>query len=135
MINSYTITSQSVLTNEALAFDATRVKTGCTVTHTDGSKSFSLTKPGFYFITFNGDVSVATAGGVELQLLENGTAVEGASASVTAAINTTYPLSFSTIIQVRPSCRAYDNNSVITVANTGVDATYTNANLVVTKLC
>ena len=135
MINSYTITSQSVVANEALAFDVTKVKTGCTVTHTDGSVSFSLNKPGFYFITFNGDVSVATAGEVEIQLFENSSAVPGASASATAAIDTVYPFSFSTIVQVRPSCCACDNNVALTVVNSGVDATYTNANLVITKLC
>ena len=135
MINSYTITSQSVLVNETLDFDVTKVKTGCTITHTDGTASFSLNKPGFYFVTFNGDASSAVAGDITVQLLSNADIVPGASATVTAAIGNIYNVSFSTIVQVLPSCCACDNSKTLTIANTGVDATYTNANIVITKLC
>lgn len=135
MINSYTATSQSVLTDGTLDFDVNKVKTGCTITHTSGTASFSLNKPGFYFVTFNGDVSTATAGTISTQLFGNSSAISGASASVTAAIDTTYPLSFSTIVQVLPSCCVCDNSMTLTVVNTGEDATYTNANIVITKLC
>ena len=135
MINSYTITSQAVLTDNTLDFDVNKVKTGCTITHTSGTASFSLNKPGFYFVTFNGDASAEAAGTLSVQLFGNSVAIPGASAAVTAAVDTTYTLSFSTIVQVRPSCCACNNEMTLTVVNTGADATYTNANIVITKLC
>ena len=43
-------------------------------------------------------------------------------------------MSFSAIVQVRPSCCAVSNTTNLTVVNTGVEATVTNANIVITKL-
>ena len=135
MINSYNITPQAVVTDEALTFNANKIKTGCTITHASGTASFSLDKSGFYFITFNGDASAETAGTLSVQLFGNDTAILGASSAVTAAVDTTYTLSFSTLVQVLPSCCACNNDMTLTVVNTGVDATYSNANIVITKLC
>ena len=59
MVNSYTNTSLAVITNEAITFNNNSVQTGCTVTHSAGSATFALNKPGFYFVTFNG-VAAAT---------------------------------------------------------------------------
>ncbi len=136
MINSYNNTTQTVLTNGTLTFTADRVKTGCTVTHTAGSTTFSLNKPGYYFVTFNADgATTATEGNVVLSLQNNGTAVPGAIATFysAAAVNVGN-LNFSTIIQVRPACCAVSNATNLTVVNTGVGATLTNANIVITKL-
>ena len=41
MINSYTSTSQTVLTNALINFNINAVKTGCTVTHAEGTPTFS----------------------------------------------------------------------------------------------
>lgn len=63
----------------------------------------------------------------------------GAGALTTAASTTALTdiksLSFSTIIQVKPSCCAVDNNVNLTLVNTGVPATFSNVNVVITKLC
>lgn len=136
MINSYTNTTQTVAANELVSFAEDRVKTGCTVVHTPGSTTFTLKRPGFYFVTLNADVTTSeTAGNVVLTLQNNGTAIPGAVAtSYTAAAVNVGNMAFSAIIQVRPSCCAISNTTNLTVANTGVGATISNVSLVITKL-
>lgn len=139
MVNSYTNTNLAVSTNEALNFNINSVKTGCTVTHSPGSTTFSLNKPGFYFVTFNGvgAATGATVGSIVVQLQQNGINIPGALASATSttALTDVESLSFSTIIQVKPSCCAVDNNVNLTFVNTGIPTTFSNVNVVITKLC
>ena len=111
--------------------------TGCTVSHTAGSTTFSLNKPGLYFVSFNavGTISGATAGAITVQLQNNGTAVPGALSSDTSASTTDVRnLSFTKVIRVNPSCCAVNNQANLTFVNTGLGAIYTNANVVITKL-
>ena len=138
MVNSYTNTSLAVITNEAITFNNNSVQTGCTVTHSAGSATFALNKPGFYFVTFNGIAAATEAiGDVTVQLQQNGVNVPGAltTSALTTALTDIESLSFSTIIQVKPSCCAVDNNVNLTLVNTGVPATFSNVNIVITKLC
>lgn len=136
MINSYNNSTQTVLTDGVLTFTVDRVKTGCTVTHAAGSTTFSLNRPGYYFVSFNADGgTTATAGNVVLSLQNNGVAVPGAIATAySAAAENVSNLKFSAIIQVRPACCVVSNATNLTVVNTGVGATLTNANIVITKL-
>ena len=135
MINSYTITSQSVAVDDTLNFNVTRILTGCTVNHVDGSPSFTLTKPGYYYVTFNADVLGTAAGDVTAELINGSVAVPGATATTTIAVGETANIAFATIVRVLPSCAAIDNTTILTVLNSGVAATYTNANINITKLC
>jgi hypothetical protein len=136
MISAYTLTNQLVAIDGLLDFDTNRVLTGCTVKHTDGTPSFILTKPGYYYVTFNGTITDTAAGIVTVQLLNGGVAVPGAEASITTAATTDErSFSFTTIIRVLPSCCAIDNTTTLTVANTGIAATYSVANINITKLC
>lgn len=137
MINSYTITAQDIDINENLIFAVNKVLTGCTVTHTAGTDSFKLNKPGYYYVAFDGSAStIGTAGNVTVELFSNGAAVPGALTSTysAAAVNVG-SLGFSTIVRVLPSCNCVDNSVTLTLQNTGVEATYTNVNLTITKLC
>ena len=135
MINSYTITSQPVAVDDTLNFDVSRILTGCIVKHVDGSPSFTLTKPGYYYVTFNADVLGTAAGDVTAELINGAVAVPGATATTTIAIGETANVAFATIIRVLPSCAAIDNTTTLTILNTGVAVTYTNANINITKLC
>lgn len=135
MINSYTITSQPVAVDDTLNFNVTRILTGCTVKHVDGSASFTLTKPGYYYITFNADVLGTAAGDITAELINGTTSVPGATATTTIAVGETASIAFSTIIRVLPSCAAIDNTTTLTVLNSGVAATYSTANINITKLC
>ena len=135
MISSYNTTSQAVATNGLLTFTTDRILTGCTATR--NGQTFQLNKPGYYYVTFNAVAAATdTVGLLTVDLYNNGIAVPGAEASfttTTAGNEATY--AFSTIIRVPPSCCAVDNTAHLTVVNTGVDATYSNVNINITKLC
>jgi hypothetical protein len=135
MISSYNTTSQAVATNGLLTFTTDRILTGCTATRND--QTFQLNKPGYYYVTFNAvAAATTTVGELTVELYNNGVAVPGAEASyttTTAGDNANY--AFSTIIRVPPSCCVVNNTARLTVVNTGVDATYANVNINITKLC
>lgn len=135
MINSYTITSQTINANDTINFNVSRILTGCTVKHTDGAPSFVLTKPGYYYVTFNADVTGTAAGNVTAQLINGSTPVPGAEATATVTVDGVSNLAFATIIRVLPSCSAIDNTTTLTVLNSGIAVDYTNANINITKLC
>ena len=136
MISAYTLTNQAVAIDGLLDFDTNRITTGCTVKHVDGTPAFTLTKPGYYYVTFNGTITNTAAGIVTVELLNGGVAVPGAEASITtAAVTDERSFSFATIVRVLPSCCAIDNTTTLTIANTGVAATYSVANINITKLC
>ena len=135
MISSYSTISQAVAVDGTINFDTTRVLTGCTVKHADGTPTFTLTKPGYYFVTFDGVISGTTAGIVTVELLNGADAVPAALASTTIAAGDEATLNFTTIVRVLPSCPSIDNTTKLSVANTGVATTFTNANINITKLC
>lgn len=135
MISSYTSTSQTFLTNALINFNINAVETGCTVTHAEGTPTFSLNRPGLYYVAFNADALPTAAGDLVVQLRSNNELVPGAIATTTGTTTSTESLSFSRIIQVKPSCCSIDNSVNLTVINSGVGATYSNANIVITKLC
>ena len=135
MINTYNTTTQNVAANGTVTFTTDRILTGCTVTR--NGNTFQLNKPGYYYVTFNAVAAATeTVGDLTVELYNNGVAVPGATATVTttaAGNNDNY--AFTTIIRVLPSCPMIDNTVNLTVVNTGVDATYTVANINITKLC
>ena len=135
MINSYSNISQSVAADSTINFDITKILTGCTVIHADGTPTFTLTKPGYYIVSFDGVVTGTTAGIVTVELLNGNTPVPGAVASTTIATDEVATLNFSTIVRVLPSCPSIDNTTKLTIVNSGVDATFTNSNINITKLC
>ena len=135
MISSYNNTSQDVAINGLLTFTTDRILTGCTATR--NGQTFQLNKPGYYYVTFNADGAATTAvGDIVVVLQNNGVAVPGAIATFTTTVaDDVTNLAFSTIIRVPPSCCAVDNTANLTLVNTGVAATFTNANINITKLC
>ena len=135
MISSYTSTSQTLLTNALINFNINAVETGCTVTHAEGAPTFSLNRPGLYYVAFNADALPTAAGDLVAQLRSNNELVSGAIATATGTTTSTENLFFSRVIQVKPSCCSIDNSVNLTVINSGVGATYSNANIVITKLC
>ena len=136
MINSYNSTVQTVDVGAAYVFDTNRIVTGCTVRHAAGTSTFTLTKPGYYYVTFNTTFTTAAAGNVTVELRNGGIAVPGASAEETiTTIGDVKSLAFTTIIRVLPSCCAVDNTTNLTfvVDGTAVNASVANVNI--TKLC
>lgn len=136
MISSYNSTTQTVEVGSAYVFNTNRVVTGCTVGHTPGTTTFTLNKPGYYFITFNSTFSTTDTGVATIEL-RNGTApIPGAIASetITTAGDET-SIAFSTIVRVLPSCPLVDNTTTLTFVATGIELTSTVANVNITKLC
>lgn len=137
MIDSYSNTSQTISAGANIPFAINDIRTGYTVTHSAGSTTFSLNKPGYYFVTFNGTGAItdATAGDIIVSMLNNGVAVTGATATVNSTSTTDIrTLSFSKLVQVKPSCCAINNATNLTFNNAGLAATFTNVNVVITKV-
>ena len=136
MINSYNSATQSVASGAAYVFDTNRIVTGCTVGHAAGTPTFTLTKPGYYYISFNTTFTTAETGEVTVELQNNGVAVPGANASETVAVvGDVGSMSFATIIKVLPSCCAIDNTANLTFVVTDTALSVTTANVNITKLC
>lgn len=137
VLNAYTNSVQSVIAQGSVLFNNNNPLTGCSIAHASGSSSVQLRKPGIYLINFNADASTtATAGGtITLQLSNNGVIVPGASSTATTTSNTAIvTVSFSTIIRVLRSCDCVNNQTNLTVINTGSAVSLSNANIVVVKL-
>lgn len=146
MLQTYTYNSTGLTlnTNDSILFNVDSIDTDCRVDHTSGTTAIEIDKPGYYMVSFNsfgyntGAVVEGTpyTGTYTFQLFDKGVAVQNAIASASSTADTDIVnLSFSTIIQVRPSCRAIDNNAVLTVNYLGQEGTVNLANLSIFKLC
>lgn len=136
MISTFSNSIQTISTNGLLTFNTKRILTGCTATLSSDNQTFQLNKPGYYYITFNGTAqATAAAGDVSVSLRQNSTTVPGASSTFYAsAINEDGNLSFTTIIKVAPTCCCKDVTT-IDLINSGIEATFSNININITKLC
>lgn len=104
-------------------------KNSCGVTAFSRSATdISLQHSGIYHLTANFVVAAPAAGTVTIQLLENGTAVDGAFASETIATATTelHTMAIDYYILVDSDCVLGRESTIaqtISFQNTGVDAT------------
>ena len=136
MISSYNSTIQTVESGSAYVFDTNRIVTGCTVGHDAGSTTFTLRKPGYYYVTFNTTFTTEETGIATVELRDGGVAVPGASGSETVTTaGDTKSVSFTTIVKVLPSCPAIDNTVTLTLVSTGIGLTASISALSITKLC
>lgn len=125
MLQAYTSTPSGVAltANIPINLVTNKIVKGCTASHTEGSNSIYLKKCGTYKVDFNGIfVSSGEATPITVQMY-NGTApVVDAKATANSASNTDYVnLSFSTLVDVPPSCRAVNNIGVISFVNVNAD--------------
>lgn len=139
MLNTYTNTSQAVAVNGTLTFNNTAVSACQFVHHTAGSASTALTGTGYYLVVFNADAAItdSTAGNVTAQLQVDGTTYPGAEATFYSSAATDIGnISFTTLVKVQPNCCAISTNNpkTLTVINTGLAATYTNASLTIYRV-
>ena len=136
MIASFISTTQTVDVGAAYVFDTNRIVTGCTVGHVPGTTSFTLTKPGYYYVTFNTTFTTEATGDVTVELRNGGVTVPGANATETiTTVGNTKSMAFTTIIKVLPSCCAIDNTATLTFVVDGVAVDATTAAVQITKLC
>lgn len=136
MISTYNSTTQTVEVDGAYVFDTNRIVTGCTVGHVPGTSTFTLTKPGYYYVTFNTTFTTATTGIATVELRNGGTAIPGANGSETVTTaGDTKSIAFTTIVKVLPSCPAIDNTVTLTFVPTTLELEATTATVNITKLC
>ena len=114
--------------------------------HTEGTSQYTILgngnccQPSVYEITFNANVSGATAGPIEIALKENGTPVVGASDNEVVVVDEYQNISFTKLIRLCPrenvtltigSVPAVSN--VVPAVET-VAPTIKNANLIIRKI-
>lgn len=90
----------------------------------------TLTEPGYYDVSVNVTFTAPAPGTVTLTLLQNGTAIPGATASTTITTATTEVRSISFTTTVRVFC---NSASVLTLSNTGLAITSSNAAITADK--
>lgn len=127
-----TIRDVDVEIGDYVEFDVNRVHTGTSISHAEGSGIIRLNGAGLYLISFNCDFDITTSGAVTVQLYDKGVAVLGAEATAQAVADTPRNLHFTTLIDVKPSCCAIDNASVLNIQISAA-GTIINANITVVK--
>ena len=133
MLYTYSQDNQTVNANNDVVLNTNGVRSSCGISHTAGSSTISITRPGVYIIDVTLDATSATAGTSQFSLYNNGTAIKGALATNTiATANDVGNYNFTTAIRVLPSCYAVNNNAQLTLVNTGANtAIVSNAAVVI----
>lgn len=132
VLNTIATAEQTVAANGFLQFPTNAVSGGSSIAHTAGSTMTTLGY-GLYLVAVNADLTPTAAGDIGLQLVRNGVAVPGAEATVTGATGDTYNVGFTTLLVVRRSCCAVNNNAALQVQATAA-GTISNASLSVIRL-
>lgn len=151
VLDAYSTLAQSVATGGYIDFDNVSVLTGCSIKYVAGTPGIVISNPGLYLLTVDGTAAAsesdssasaaptdaaATSTDVSVSIQNNGELIPGAITSATSTgEDDKANLSLTTVIQVKPSCCAIDNTARISVVNTGIPATYTDASITVVKLC
>lgn len=131
MINAVNVPVQTVAVQGPVLFASTRIKTGCSVRHEQGSSRFVALKPGVYKVSFSGNVAAAAAGAVALAIVQDGEEVAGGR--MTSTVAAAAPENLSTTVLIRVFCDCCVSLAVRNVGTTEV--TVNNANFVITREC
>lgn len=139
MIECYT-NNATVGENEAVVFNNTALKKGCTVESNGATIQFN--RCGIYEVNVNASAIAPSATSsapvdVSLQLMKNGVAQPQAKATETAASETAkVSLGFTTLVQApaNNTCNMCTAPTTCSIVNSGAEATYDAINIVVTKL-
>lgn len=131
MINAVNVPVQTVAVNGAVLFANTRIKTGCSVRHEQGSGRFVALRPGVYKVSFSGNTAVTAAGAVALAIVQDGEEVAGSRMTATLAANA--PENLSTTILIKVFCDCCVSLGVRNLSTTVV--AIDNANFVITREC
>ena len=135
MFEAYSL-NKDLTENTAIPFDNVTIQKGCTAV-LSAPATIQLNKCGVYAVHFDASVTSADAGTVTSTLYKAGVVQPQGQASASLTADGIANLAFDTLVQVRESnsCRCCDSPTVIQILNTGIAATYNNANIVVTKVC
>lgn len=125
--------------NTAISFNNISIQKGVTAVKT-APATVQFNRAGVYMVSFDATAAIsgATAGNITVQLYKNGTAQPQALTSTNSTSTTDLgTLSFVTLVQVpqNNNCNCATSGTTIQLLNIGLDATFTQANLVITKIC
>lgn len=128
-------------TNTLVAEDSTipmnnvSLQKGCTAVLASPS-TINLNKCGIYCISCDCSAEPTEAGLMSIQMMKNSALQPQAQSSVTGEADTISTMGFETLVQVAEnnSCCPCSSPTSIQFVNTGVEATFSNFNVVVTKL-
>lgn len=128
------LNAQTLAANDFIEFTSANNVTGRSIVFNAGTTPVKLLSQGLYLVTVNANLLGTDTGAVTLQLLDNNVNVAGALATETVAQGDYYNVSFSTVIEVLPSCCCNQNtaNLQMQVLTTGI--TVENASITVVKL-
>lgn len=127
-----TTATQTVAANGFVNFSSNNLPASRAIFHTAGSNTVT-TLYGLYLVAVNADVSPTAAGDIGLRLLNRGTAVPGAEATVTGATGDTYNIGFTTLLSIPRSCCVVNNNALLQVQATAA-GTISNVSLSIVRL-
>lgn len=133
LIDVATTTSTSVLANAAIPFNTIVRRRGRDIGQSGTAVAISDCGSNFYLVNVTVTFTAPAAGTVTVALQQNGAAVVGGAASTTVSTATTEvrSLSFAAIVRTFNSQNIVDT---LTLLNSGVAITVTNAAMTVVKL-
>ena len=135
MIDAVSNAIQLVPAGGGVVFDNTRIRTGCTVRHEEGSARFVLLAPGVYSVHFSGNIAVPTGetvGTISVALAVDGETITASDAIVTpAAVDEYNNVSVSSLVRVY-GC----SGASVAIENTsGIPINVQDANLIIIREC
>lgn len=135
MYQAYSNTSTTYAQNAPLAFPTVKFS-DCRVSSLNGT-TFRISAPGRYVVSFNavgGSTGATTP--FTVQMFRDGVAQPETVSTITSvAANDVGTLSFTTIVDIRPSCSCINNaTNLQIVATNATSGVVSSANLVVYKL-
>ena len=134
MLEAYS-TNITVNEGEAIPFNNLVIKKGCTA-ELSAPATIQFNKAGVYMVSCNASVEPAAAGEVSIQLRKNGILQPQAISTETGEVDSITDLGFTTLVQVKEdnTCNCCTSPTTIQIVN-GAEASFTIANIVVTKIC
>ena len=128
-------TNIEVAANTAIPFNNVSIKKGCTA-ELSGPATIQFNKAGVYMVSCDASLEPAAAGDVSIQLSKNGVLQSQALAIETGVTGDITNLSFDTLVQVKENntCNCCTTPTTVQIIN-GSEATFSIANVVVTKIC
>lgn len=127
-------TSAQALTVNSIVSVSELLSNGCAITFGGGTAPIRLRRQGLYLVDVTASILGTTAGDVVLQLLNNSTVIQGATARITVAEGNTYNAHITALVSVPPSCSCQNNSNNIQLQLLNVPATISSVRIDVAKL-
>lgn len=135
MLEVYSLNVE-VAENSAIPLNNVSIQKGCTAVNS-APATIQLDRCGVYMVSCDCSAVPEDAGLMAIQMYKNGVAQPQAQASSTGETGDTTTMGFQTLVQVsenNTNC-CCSSPTLLQIFNVGVEATYSNINVCVTKIC